>query len=668
MPNTAKDWRLYVPTGTGAFDCPLPVRCGDILDVVDNTIGIQQTSFQLDVRNGKYFSTYRHRTPQLSEMTVQVTEAGADAIDRLRDPSCMSYIQRRKYCAGSKGIVDWDIVEHYSRVNYGERGLTSPTAQGIDVRDDIPTVQVQAFFENRTLLDKTPPYRRIIDGVEYPLQPIDTVYCDDPTCGYIGRTDIRGDEEFPRNNPPGDGCDTLFSLYAALPPAPDTFYLERSDDGGQTWTQITTDITTSFSPNMIHCYYGRLFIGFGEEVYFSDDAVFGTTSTWTRITAFNEPRSIGPIIDVTMIPLGSGGKVIAMAHSRWGLFALYDDGENANGITRCWEDRGDDLWEPVLPASADRGTYFDIDVAGYGTVIAASGHGDDGFGNQVGEITFNYVFGSFTYITTAEQLNTWYTQQYSGAEFGDDPSFIAISLASYNPNYNRSVFAYIWNSSTDPETFITTNRIMKSKDLEGFVTVFEHVENYTNTKPAKLRNALDGVVVWGHRHSFSARDTVTVKSIDGGCTWIRFEDDKFNYGEVLACYNGGFPDRVFAVVLGIQETCDLQVGDLVCVTFADETVKVAEILLITDGIGFELEFLVPTACADNGGIVAVTCHPDNNILTPCPSTSIILDSTFALCEHDPNVAFINGIGVSTMPPSIGPNPVDDGTLSLPPGY
>ena len=327
MASTASDWTIYVG-GVGDNSCQMtPLECGDIGEVTDNRGGTLQTEGFRQTHNNRIAETYRFRTHEPSTSYLLVTEDVAAFLDELRDGDCVTSLQRRRCVTGT--CCDWDIIEHYSRVQVSAIQKSGLTASGLNVVDGTPSVIAPFIFNGRSVITNTPASH--IDGGGADARLEDTVisvtYCDCQACG-TGK------------------CATLFRLKSGGE-------ISYSTDGGETWTVIALCLSASNASEIV-CVNGRLIAALGNgHVYYSDSP----TGSWE-------------------LSSGIAGNVSRIRFHGHNIYALSSD---VNGRSYVYASiDGARTWQQVLDAGLT--PLVDVDVAG--SVIVAVGRSGAMYSSQ----------------------------------------------------------------------------------------------------------------------------------------------------------------------------------------------------------------------------------------------------------------------------------------------
>jgi len=487
---TSKQWQVYLPTGASAADTFALLRNGDIIDLVDNTLGPLVVEYGRSMDDNKPFEFARFRNGETSELVLQVTEEGAKGIDQLRASDCPLPVQRRECSAGG----DWSQVEHYGLVQYGQRGGSSLTNNGTDSRDDLPAVRFPGTFRSgeRYMWDKSQPIQ-YDKGSGANNAPVGIVYCDEPGCANCGT----------------DGCQRLYALTTN---GTNAWALETSKDGGHIWTAVATGLSATLVGRAIYCYYGRVFLSFSSgAVYYSDTPL--VSGSWVAADKTGIPTTVPAAYFVRFAhPRKSHVKV---------LYALYYTSFE-NGIAISY-DNGE-TWDDVRTAASGPNLY---DIAAAGSWVAAVG--------------VQSVNGSVVY---SDDLGETFTTLSFNLGHGNTTG-LAIAMDLPNPLESGAVTVYVLSRSVPT----LRHEVHKFTNFPAFAdwTLKWSQAGLDTVAPGipefNLYTTAAGYLLWVHMPSLTDNMAYILKSIDGAASFVNMDkaisvhDD---YGDRFAvCPNDG---------------------------------------------------------------------------------------------------------------------------------
>jgi hypothetical protein len=488
MAKTSKQYQVYLPTGAKAADTFALLRDGDIIDLVDNELGPLQVEYFRDMNDNLPHEYARYRNGETSELVLQVTEEAAAGIDRLRIGDCPLPVQRRLCSAGGS----WEEVEHYGLVQYGQRGSSSLTNNGTDSRDDLPAVRFPGTYRSgeRYVWDRSEPIQWN-KGSGANNAPVGIIYCDDPDCGNCGDGGTR--------------------LYALSTNGTNAFVFSSSGDGGKTWATVTTGLSQD-DTNALWCYYGRVFISFGNgDVFYSDTPL--VSGSWIEADLSDLPTPVNAaVLQRFAHPRKSTNKVI---------YATYYGSGASDGIARS-EDNGA-TWIDVNTITSIGGPiHYDIAAAGRWVVAV----GDDG-----GDI----------YISYSDDLGDTFTNT-TFAIGGYTGLAVAIDLP--NPLHPGDPIIYLLVKNS------TSHRLYKvaGADLaDSSNWVLRWAGTLTTATPGNpkfnLYTTAAGYLLWMHLPNITNDIAYVYKSIDGAATFADMQESLLHddsYGTRFAvCPNDG---------------------------------------------------------------------------------------------------------------------------------
>lgn len=468
--STAKQYQVYIPTGSGAADTFALLRSGDIIDLVDNELGPLQVEFYREMDTNRPIEYARYRNGEASELVLQVTEEAAKGIDRLRVSDCPLPVQRRLCGVGGH----WQEVEHYGLVQYGQRGGSGLTAVGTDARDDLPAVRFPGTYRSgeRYFWDKTEPIQ-YDKGVGDNNAPVGIVYCDEPGCENCGT-----------------GCQRLFALTTN---GVDEWVLETSADGGHSWETVATGLAATAVGQAIYCYYGRVFLAFASGTVFYSDTPL-VSGSWVAADLSDIPVAI------------PAARFIRFAHPRKShikvIYALYSAGGDTNGVAMSYDNGA--TWDDIVTAGVDVSdpTYYDIAAAGsWVAVIGVDGaNGEISYSNDLGE-----TFTTFEY------------------NIGGNTTGVAIAMDLPNPFEVTEPVVYILSKSSAQARHIlhkTSGDDLATSTDWTMKWAAALVSATPGSPQFNLYTTAAGYLLWVHIPNIAGGIAYILKSIDGGGSFV----------------------------------------------------------------------------------------------------------------------------------------------------